>query len=205
MLFRSKDLNNSSGEWSLSAFNRPHEVSLTYIYELPFGPGKQFLKSGVWKPFAGGWSVSGVTTFESGPPIRVEAQFNNTGGVIPVLRASAVPGADPNVENRGPELWFNPAAFTQPADFTPGNVSRTHPTLRNPGFQNHDLTMTKRFALSASQSLEFVASGFNFTNTANWNWPDSRIGPRSAPNANAGRIVGSNGGRILQLSLRFNF
>ena len=145
------------------------------------------------------------TTFESGPPIRVEAQFNNTGGVIPVLRASAVPGADPNVENRGPELWFNPAAFTQPADFTPGNVSRTHPTLRNPGFQNHDLTMTKRFALSASQSLEFVASGFNFTNTANWNWPDNRIGPRSAPNANAGRIVGSNGGRILQLSLRFNF
>jgi hypothetical protein len=146
-----------------------------------------------------------VTVYNSGPPIRLEAQFNNTGGVIPVLRANTVTGVDPNVADRGPELWFNPAAFVQPPDFTPGNVARTHPSLRNPGFQNHDLTMTKRFAIRAGQSLEVVASAFNFINNANWNWPDSRIGPRTAPNANAGRIVGSNGGRILQLGLRLNF
>jgi hypothetical protein len=29
-------------------------------------------------------------------------------------------------------MWFNPAAFVQPADFAMGNASRTHPYLRGP-------------------------------------------------------------------------
>jgi hypothetical protein len=42
-------------------------------------------------------------------------------------------------------------------------------------------------------------------NHANWNDPDTLIGPASAPNANAGRIIGSTGGRVLQLGLRYSF
>jgi hypothetical protein len=45
----------------------------------------------------------------------------------------------------------------------------------------------------------------NATNHANWNGPDARIGTRTAPNINAGRIIGSSGGRIMQLGLRLNF
>jgi hypothetical protein len=31
------------------------------------------------------------------------------------------------------------------------------------------------------------------------------IGPASAPNVDAGRIIGSHGGRVIQLGLKFSF
>jgi hypothetical protein len=116
-----------------------------------------------------------------------------------------VPGVDPGVAEPGPDLWFNPAAFSQPADFTAGNASRTHPYLSAPGSQNYDLSLTKRIALDADRTVELSAVGFNFINHANWNDPDPVIGPDSAPNVNAGKIIGSRGGRVIQVGLRYSF
>jgi hypothetical protein len=42
-------------------------------------------------------------------------------------------------------------------------------------------------------------------NHANWNYPDPNIGPASAPNVDAGKIIGSHGGRVIQLGLKFSF
>ena len=86
-----------------------------------------------------------------------------------------------------------------------GDASRTNPTLRNPGAQNYDLSVSKRVALGAERAVEFNAAGFNFLNHANWNEPDPVIGPASAPNVNAGKIIGSRGGRVIQMGLRFSF
>jgi hypothetical protein len=146
-----------------------------------------------------------MTTLVSGEPIALRPQFNNTGGVVDALNVNVVPGVSPHVRNRGPELWFNPAAFEHPADFTIGNASRTHPSLRNPINQNHDLSINKRFNVTPEQSVELSAVGFNFINHANWMEPDPVIGPPGAPNVNAGRIIGSRGGRIIQIGLRYSF
>jgi hypothetical protein len=59
--------------------------------------------------------------------------------------------------------------------------------------------------LGAERAVQFDANGFNFLNHANWNEPDPMIGPPSAPNLNAGKIIGSRGGRVIQLGLRFSF
>jgi hypothetical protein len=132
-------------------------------------------------------------------------QFNNTGGVVSNLRVNVVPGVDPHVPDPGPSGWFNPAAFDQPADFTLGNASRAHPSLRGPSSQNHDLSASKRFSLAADKTLEFNAVALNFLNHANWNSPDTVIGPLAAPNVNAGKIIGSTGGRVLQVGLKLSF
>jgi hypothetical protein len=102
-------------------------------------------------------------------------------------------------------LWFNPAAFDQPPDFTLGTASRTSPTLRNPGNNNFDLSVAKRVQIGLDRSVEFTATGFNFVNHADWNNPDTTIGSASAPNVDAGKIIGSHGGRVIQLGLTFNF
>jgi len=47
--------------------------------------------------------------------------------------------------------------------------------------------------------------GLNFLNHANWNDPDTVIGPADAPNLNAGKIIGSRGGRVMQIGLRISF
>ena len=195
-----------STAWALSRGLRPQRFSLSYTYEIPIGPGKAAAyQPGLLNKLLADWSVSGFTSWYSGDPIVLEPLFNNTGGVIPSLRVDSVAGVDPHVENPGPEGWFNPRAFVDPADFSLGNVPRTHPTLSNPAFRNHDISVTKRIALSQQRSFEVLLQGFNFLNQANWNDPDPEIGPAHARNANAGRIIGSRGGRVLQLGLRYSF
>ncbi len=201
-----QDYFNWKNEWALTAWHSPHRMSLTYNYELPMGAGKRFLTFSDWRHYlVDGWSVSGITSFYSGTPLSLHPAFNNTGGVFNVLYVNVVPGVDAHVAQPSPEAWFNPAAFEQPADFTMGNAARTNPTLRGPISQNHDLSLNKRFALAADRAVEFTAVGLNFLNHANWNQPDTTIGPESAPNVNAGRIIGSRGGRVVQLGLRFSF
>jgi hypothetical protein len=201
-----QDYYSRENEWSRTAGHEPHRLQLSYAYELPIGANKPFLNASDWRRYlANGWSISGTALLESGSAIYLRPQFNNTGGIIRALNVNVAPGVDPHVDDAGPLLWFNPVAFDQPPDFTLGTASRTHPTLRNPGSQNYDLSVNKRFAVGADRSVEFSAVGFNFLNHANWDAPDNVIGPSSAPNVNAGRIISSRGGRVIQLGLRLSF
>ena len=201
-----QDPDNLREEWSLSTGDITHSLSVNYTYELPFGKAKRFLNDGsVWSNVLGSWSLSGITTMVGGNPLSIRPLFNRTATLIGGLRANVVPGIDPRVENPTAESWFNSAAFAQPDDFTMGNAGRTHPTLRGPGEQFHHLSLTKRVELTTDTSLEFVTESFNFPNHANLNEPDTRIGPASSPNLNAGRIIGSTGGRVMQMGLRILF
>ena len=201
-----QDPHDRRSAWALSNGTRPQRFSVSYTYEFPFGSGRSlFSQSGPWSKLVSDWSVSGFTTWLGGDPIVLEPLFNNTGGIVPYLRVDAVPGADPHVADPGPEAWFNAAAFVDPADFSLGNVPRTHPTLRNPDYRNHDISITKRLVLAREHTLEFLVQSFNFLNQGNWTDPDTEIGPDHARNANAGKIIGSRGGRILQLGLRYHF
>lgn len=201
-----QDYFNRRNEWGFTSYNNPQRLSLNYMYELPIGTNKPFLSFEDWRRvLVNGWSLSGITSVTSGEPLALRAQFNNTGTVINGLRVNVVPGVNPHVENQGPEQWFNAAAFAHPDDFTIGNGPRAHPTLRGPITQSHDLSVSKTFPIDQGRTLEFNASGFNFVNLGNWNDPDTVIGTASAPNVNAGKIIGSRGGRVIQLGLRLSF
>lgn len=201
-----QDFFNDDNEWSLSAWNNPVRLSLSYMYELPFGVGKSWFAYQDWRRWViNGWSVSGISSISSGEPLALRPMFNNTGNVIQALRVNTVDGVDPTVSNPSPDRWFNTDAFSHPADFALGNGPRTHPTLRNPSTQSHDLSLAKRFAIDQERAFEFNASAFNFINFGNWNDPDTIIGTSDSPNANAGKIIGSRGGRVIQLGLRFSF
>lgn len=201
-----QDPYNLRPEWSISDQDITHSLQVTYTYELPFGKGKWLLNED--SPFSsvlGGWSLSGLTTMSGGRPLILRPLFNRSGGIVRSLRVNAVPGVDPKVDNPTPERWFNADAFAQPADFTLGNASRTHPSLRGPGEQFHHLSLTKRIEVSSETSIEFVTEAFNFPNLGNLNDPDTRIGSEENPNLNAGRILGTTGGRVMQLGLRILF
>lgn len=201
-----QDKYNLDKEWAVASFNSPHVASLNYVYELPFGPNKSYFTFSDWRRYViAGWSFTGTSTLVSGRPLSLRAAFNNTGSVVQTLYVNVVPGVSPHVDNPSPERWFNPAAFSHPDDFTIGNAPRNMPNLFGPARQNHDLSVSKRFPLTSGQSLEFTAVGLNFMNIGNLDDPDTEIGPARAPNANAGRILQSVGGRIIQLGLRLNF
>ena len=200
-----QDYFNRHNEWSLTPWNAPQRLSLNLSYDLPIGTNKPFLNFRDWRRhLVDGWSVSDISIIQDGGPIALRALYNNTGGVLNTLRADVVPGVEPKVSNQGANLWFNPAAFTQPADFTMGNAPRTLSIL-NPGLQNHDVSLAKRFAVDQDRTMEFTMSAFNFLNHGTWNDPDPTIGSVASPNVNAGHIIGSRGGRVVQLGLRLSF
>ena len=62
-------------EYGLSAFDQTHAIKLNYSYELPFGPGKPFLKQGVLSKIVGGWRVAGVHSYASGFPLSVSPGY----------------------------------------------------------------------------------------------------------------------------------
>ena len=203
--YGNQDLINLSHDWSATAYNPPQYIQLSYIYDLPLGSGKPLLDLESWgRPLVNGWSLSGMAYWNGGRPLALRPEFNNTGNVISTLYVNTVPGVDPHVPNPGPSQWFNLAAFAQPADFTLGNGPRTISNLLGPGYNSMDVSLDKRMPVGAT-SLDFNVTAFNFLNHANWNYPDTTIGPASAPNVDAGKIIGSNGGRVIQLGLTLSF
>jgi hypothetical protein len=193
-------------ERSISPRDITHQFLVNYLYELPFGEGRPFLSQGGWmQGVIGGWSLSGVANFRTGTPVALRPLFNNTGNLTQGLRVNIVPGVDPHVGNPSAFQWFNPAAFIQPPDFTLGDGPRTHSSLRNPGAYNLDMSLSKRVSVTDELTMELIMEAFNALNHANLNKPDPLIGSVDNPNLNAGRIVGSSGGRVVQLGVRFSF
>ncbi len=193
-------------EKAIAPYDITHQLAFNFLYELPFGEGRTYVTQGGWiGEIVGGWSLSGVTTLRSGTPIDLVPLFNNTGNVTQSLRVNVVPGISAHVQNPTPSQWFNAAAFIQPSDFTLGDGPRTHPSLRNPGFQNLDLSLNKRISVTDDWTMELVVEAFNAFNHGNWNYPDPVIGSLENPNLNAGHIIGSTGGRVVQIGLRFSF
>ena len=77
---------------------------------------------------------------------------------------------DPNLPNgqRTFYRWFNTAAFAMPKKGTFGNAGVN--VMRNPGINNWDLSITKKFPLHSEQRwLQFRTELFNAWNHTQWN------------------------------------
>ena len=79
-----------------------------------------------------------------------------------------------------PSIW---RAFAQPADFTFGNASPYIGTVRSPGMNNSDTTLSKDFPFTEKAKLQFRVSMFNTLNHPVFGGPGTTLG-----NANFGKI-----------------
>ena len=153
--------------------NYPQVVTLTYIYELPFGRNKPWLNSGSWAENAlvGGWSISGITNFRSGPPLLVTA---SSGGLLPQnsgQRANYVCTGQNNP--RTISQWFDTSCFAQPQGFVLGNSGVGD--VYGPRYQDWDITASKGIFFGESKQLRFQASFFNAFNHVNLGQPDTGV------------------------------
>ncbi len=96
-----QDPGNLQNEKALSSQDVPYTFSSALLYELPFGKGHPFLKSGIAGAVLGGWQLGAVLRYQSGVPVsfgganRIPGwdntiRFNRTG--ISPLSASALNG-----------------------------------------------------------------------------------------------------------------
>jgi hypothetical protein len=202
----------SGEEWGLAQGGRhfPHFLKLTWIYELPIGPGKAVDVDGVLGQIVGGWTVTGIHNYRSGGTLTVfDSRMNGAGFPI---RPDVVSGVDPIIFD-GSHLdivrgtpYLNPAAFaTQPltAQGIPTRIGTAPVVLdaRGPMFLSEDLGLMKRFTAGGQRSFEFRVDLVNALNRSGVGGPTTDI---ASPNF--GRIFGIGiGARRLQLSARVTF
>ena len=59
-------------ERAISVSDQPQVLAISYVYQLPFGPGRHFLHdSGFVGRVIGGWELSGIATASTGRPVNI--------------------------------------------------------------------------------------------------------------------------------------
>ena len=139
--------NDTAADYSNSNFDVRQAFKGYAVYQLPFGKGMQFLNNNsVADAVIGGWQISGTLIHLTGSPYTVRADgntYNLAAGSTQFPNWNT--GVSPKVTNRTHNEWFNPEAFTKPANGTYGNVRRN--SLYGPGLSNVNLSGSKSFSL----------------------------------------------------------
>jgi hypothetical protein len=178
----------------------PHVATISYIYTLPFGPGKKFLGDtrGVVGRLVSGWAINGITSFYSGVAMDfstgVSDLLGNRGGNVPIRVAN---GNLPSGQ-RTARKWFDTSAFIDPPTGVLGNT--TPGAVWGPGSQNWDLSLFKNTQISEHKTLQFRCEMFNSFNHVNLASPDT-----NSSDPTFGQIAGAAAAREIQLGLKFLF
>jgi hypothetical protein len=102
----------------------PHAFVLSYLYELPAGPGKKFLNHGAASKIVGGWQVGGVHRYQSGSPVLINAFASSNPFSNGNFRFSQIPGVPligPNASQFNP-FGANSGCTSHPdGTFTPNS------------------------------------------------------------------------------------
>jgi hypothetical protein len=191
-----QDDNNLAFERTRSYADARHRIVANLIYDLPFGPGRQFLnQKGIVGQIVGGWEVSDITSYQTGYPFGVKGpDFSNTSSNSPRPNRLCSGVGKKSVTN-----WFDQSCFVvagSAANPAFGNSKRN--ILDAPGQANTDLAILRHFNLFEKADMEFRSEFFNAFNHPYFAPPGNNIG---APTT-VGKITSANDGRTIQFALK---
>ena len=209
---------DAPSNYSNSNFDVRNALKGRIVYEVPIGHGRQFFNHNyLVDAILGGYQVSSTMQFQSGNPFTVFANGSNTyvvpGGVsAPFANYSGAPLTPPGGHSH--QVWFNPAAFTLPADGTFGNVRRN--SVYGPGLEYVNISAGKRFDIYESVKLQIRLDATNAFNHPSFGNPNGQLQPftgqqagqaYTSSGASSGVLINSVtvGGRNLQGGLRLEF
>jgi hypothetical protein len=211
----------------LSDYHRSHRFTITYVWDIP-GP-----KKGILSYPLGGWSLSGITTFQTGAPYSIVNGFDrNNDGLAndrpdignpnaPInTRAVVAPTTGANSCASG---YRNPDALTLTC-VTPNDVrwieGRGLPnaatvgrnTLFSEGVANFDVNVLKTFRITETKKLEYRLEAFNFFNHPQFTAiPGASVVGTAGPSTNGlpsrflNKDYTNSGTRTMRMQLKFIF
>lgn len=158
---------------------------LSYLYELPAGPGKKHASSGTAAKVLGGWEVGAVQRYQSGSPTVLNTYGNSAPYTDGAFRFSLRPGvpildsnhssfnpalptgcnedADGNFTPYGTNNYFNCAAFFDPNStnlvaqrgYVYGNAPLILGNVRSQHYLSEDFSIIKRTPILENHELIF--------------------------------------------------
>ncbi|HEY3740313.1 MAG TPA: carboxypeptidase-like regulatory domain-containing protein [Bryobacteraceae bacterium] len=212
------DTYNQSNMWGPSEYDTRHIVTFNYVYTLPFFKDARSMAGKT----LGGWQISGVNQYQTGTPCGVFvssdiaqvgevgslgcgqtagefAQVNGTPSILGQF-AGGAGAASPNqyfaITSGGSPIFTNPALGTF-------NLQKNiRGLIYQPGFQDWNLGLYKKFAMNERTGFEFRAEAFDVNNHPNW----SGVASFNPTSSVFGKVTSKTGlSRNLQLSLRYYF
>jgi len=199
---------NAHYDWgSDTGVDRRNILNISYVYALPWYNKSSNLAA---RLFLGGWTVSGITYFENGLPLR------------PVYSGSDVLGLGGGTSNRPDQAkavsypkqlsattnrWFNTDAFTDPVapwlgGPNQGFGSAAKDSVKGPGIQNWNISLFKSIPFTSTERvhLDLRFESYNTFNHVNPQGVDM-----NNHDSNFGVITSDYGPRTLQLGGKLIF
>ena len=206
------DTYNTSNLWGPSEFDARHVLIINYLYDLPFFKDQTTLAG----KLLGGWSLSGAAQFQTGQPCGIGTN-NDFAGVSSTDLGSFGCGSQGQfwVLSGTPSVvggFAGPTGNASSAKYFTANVSKPpagtfnlQPGVRDsvyqPGLQDWNISMFKRFTINEHNNFEFRCEAYDFPNHPNWSTPN--LNPTSSQ---FGEVTSKTTLiRTLQLSLRYAF
>jgi hypothetical protein len=194
----SQSLVGQNADKGLADIDVRQQMTLSWIYNLPFGRGRAFLRnpSGPAQTILGNWELNGITHLRTGFPLMMSMSTNQSGTQFG-NRPNRV--CDGTLSNPTPHEWFNTSCFVAPPVGVLGDTART--VLTGPGQVNFDVSIFKTFPIRESMDLQFRTEFFNIFNHAQFDQPGSVAGA-----ATFGQIQDTiNTARLIQFALKLRF
>jgi hypothetical protein len=193
---------NPSLSYGLSLANVPNDLTASYTFQLPF---QQFIGKGEgWSRLSAGWSLSGISIFASGAPVRMLEKDDHS-----LVGANGTNIDEPIFANNGTHLfqdknprhgnpYFNPNYFAAEPLGQFGNVSPAY--FSGPGTLNTDLALIKDTKIHEAMSLQLRAEAFNVFNHAQFGGPDGTF-----TDSQFGYVTSAAAPRLMQGGVKFVF
>jgi len=204
---------------SLSAFDARHRFVMSYYWEVPKHNFSSFADK-----LLNGWALSGITTFQTGFPIRISTVADNElmysfDFELPGEPAQLAPFHTMRPQSNN-NYFFDPNSFTDNAtdssappcsagaEFecyqpsllgTLGNTKRT--ICCGPHISNTDLAILRTFPVSERVHIDFRAEFFNIFNHTQFYNPDGNVSDGSQ----FGQVTQVRDPRLVQFALKLFF
>ena len=210
------DSYNHTNLWGPSEYDIPQAFVANYLWSDPFFARRHDLSGEI----LGGWQFAGNVQAQKGEPCGIGVSTDYAGVSSTDLGSFGcgsegqfwVMNGKPSYPKKfagfagGSGQWFsttnsNGPIWTKPNPGTFNLQPGVRDSVREPGFQNWNLSMIKSFPVTEKTGFEFRAEAYNFINHPNLSNPN--LSPTSGT---FGEITGKNGNnRTLQLGARFSF
>jgi hypothetical protein len=227
-----QNVNNLAGERGLSAFDARQRAVLSYVAQLPFGPGASYLnRNNFVGQLVRGWQVSGILSAQTGQPFTVNRSTyqSYTTLIVGTDRPDQIadpfkPGPVPSNPNpacsatishggaaadrtRNVATWVNPCAYSDPnllGEFRFGSAPRNE--VSGPGLVDFDAGVSRAFPIVRERvSLDTRADFFNALNHPNFDPPLRIFDSQNFGSIPSANTFGNRPPRQIQVAVNLRF
>jgi hypothetical protein len=213
-----------ANNYARSLFDARHRFVISYYYELPV---RKY--SGVAGKLLDDWAVSGITTYQTGFPIRITSSADNELMNSDDFELPGEPDQLAPLQRIHPQTnqgyYFNQNSFTENATVIPTPTNGVLPCTTNPGYgcydpsllgrigtaprticcgpgiSETDFVLMKNVAVNERTRFEFRAEIFNIFNHTQFYNPDGN----STDGTQFGQVTQVKDPRLVQFALKLYF